>query len=470
MDTTFQFYKSFGTGFYTTATSLARMPIEVCTIGGFSETGRNSTAVNVDGEVVILDMGLLMEQYIQHTEDREDISAKTYRELVRVRAVPDYSHIEDWKQNVIAIVPSHGHLDHAGAVPFAAPLFPQAPIICSPYTAELLRGICADERLQLPNKLIPVNLNSKYHISKNLTLELVYVTHSIPHASLVVLHTPYGKVVYANDYKFDRQPTLGQKPNFERLKEIGEEGVILLIVECLYAHEYKKTPSESVAQQMLKDVMLGVNAEKKAMIVTTFSSHLARLKSIIELGQRLDRKIVFLGRSLSKYVTAGENIGLIKFSDQVDLVRHRDHVAKVLKKADVHRDKYLLVVTGHQGEPRAMLSRMSRQELPFMFQTGDLVIFSCSIIPVEMNQKNREKLEAELIRQGVRVFRDIHVSGHAAREDHRDLLEMLRPKHILPAHAPPERAINIERLAKDLGYHQKNAVYVLEDGQRITLK
>src|SRR3989338_2502316 len=120
---------------------------------------------------------------------------------------------------------------------------------------------------------------------------IIIGTHSIPHTAMVILHTPYGLIVYANDYKFDRHPILGKKPNFERLEELGKEGVRLLIVESLYADLHRKTPSESVAQQMLNDVMLGVNSEHKAMIVTTFSSHIARLKSIVEFGKKLNRKV-----------------------------------------------------------------------------------------------------------------------------------------------------------------------------------
>ena len=326
------------------------MPIEVCTIGGFSDTGRNSTAIKVDDEVVILDMGLHMENYIQHTEDREDISHKTYEELDEVNAVPDYHFINDWKDKVIAIVPSHGHLDHVGAVPFAAQLFPKAPVICTPYTIEVLKSIFRDEKIRIPNPLISLNLNSKYTLSKKITLELVHVTHSIPHTSIVVVHTPYGKVVYANDYKFDLQPTLGKKPNFERLQEIGKEGVTLLIVECLYADEHKKMPSEAVAKQMLKDVMLGVNAEGKAMIVTTFSSHLARLKSIIEMGKKLNRNIIFLGKSLSKYVTAGEQINLINFTQDVEIIKQREKINSTLRRIQKEgKEKYLIVCTGHQG-------------------------------------------------------------------------------------------------------------------------
>lgn len=446
------------------------MPIEICTVGGFSETGRNSTAVKIDDEVVILDMGLHMENYIRYTED-EDINALSYEELLRVEAVPDYSLIEDWKNKVIGIVPSHGHLDHIGAIPFAAAIFPQAPIVCTPYTAEVLKSIFMDEGIKIPNPLISLNLNSKYKLSKKISIELVNMTHSIPQASMIVLDTPYGKIVYANDYKFDRQPVLGKKPNFERLEEIGKEGVLLLIVESLYAHEHKKTPSESVAKQMLIDVMLGVHAEDKAMIATTFSSHIARLKSITELGKKLNRKVVFLGRSLSKYITAGERIGLIDFQEGIKIIKHRDKVEKILKKVCKEgKGKYLLIVTGHQGEPKAILSRMARGELPFKFSTGDMVIFSCSVIPVELNRNNRNELEQQLKSNGVRLFRDIHVSGHAAREDHRDLIELIKPKYIIPSHAGYEHAIHLTELAEEMGYKRNKTVYIMENGKRLKFK
>ena len=445
------------------------MPIEICTIGGYSETGGNSTAIKIDDEVIILDMGLHMENYIRHTED-EDISAMHYNELLNVKAVPNYSLIKEWKSKVIAIVPSHGHLDHIGAIPFAAGIFPKAPVICTPYTAEILKSIFKDEKIKIPNDLIALNLNSIYKLSNKVSVELVNITHSIPQASMIVLHTPYGKIVYANDYKFDRQPTLGKKPNFARLKEVGEEGVTLLIVESLYAHEHRKTPSESVAKEMLKDVMLGVYTDGKGMIVTTFSSHLARLKSIIELGKKLNRKIVFLGRSLSKYVSAGERINLIDFQKDIQLVKYNDKREKVLNKIMKEgKEKYLIVCTGHQGEPKAVLSRLAREELPFKFSNGDVVIFSCSVIPVELNKDNRNKLENALKAKGARIFKDIHMSGHAAREDHRDLIELVKPKHIIPSHGSKEKGKHIVELAEEMGYSNKN-VHLMEDGKRIILK
>lgn len=443
------------------------MPIDVCAIGGFSKTEGNSVAVKVDDEVVILDMGLSMEQYITFTDDREDVSAKDYQTLLQVKAVPDYGSIDDWKKQVIAIIPSHGHLDHVGAIPFAASLFPKAPVISTPYTIEVLKSMLKDDEITLPNKLISVNLNSSIKISKHITAEFVHITHSIPHTAIVVLHTPYGKVVYANDFKLDLHPVVGKKPNFARLQELGQEGVTLLIMNCLYAHVHKKCPSESVAKELLKDVMLGVNSKGKAMIATTFSSHIARLKSIIELGQRLNRKIVFFGRSLDKYVKAAERINIVKFTNQIDLIKQRDKMQRMLRRIQKEgRDKYLIVCTGHQGEPKAMLSRMARKEFDFRFQDGDIVVFSCQVIPVEINIKNRERLEGMLKPQGVRIFKDVHVSGHGHLEDHRDLLEMLRPQQIMPIHAEPAKAEMIKVLATQLGFP---VTHVMEDGKRMKI-
>jgi ribonuclease J len=443
------------------------MGLELCAIGGFSRTEGNSVAIKVDDEVILLDMGLSMSDYIKFSEDCEDVSNKNYNQLLKVNAVPNYGFINDWKENVIAIVPSHGHLDHIGAIPFAASLFPNAPIISTPYTIEILRSILKDEKIKLSNKLISQNLNSSFKISEKITVEFVNITHSILHTAVVVVHTPYGKIMYVNDFKLDDHPVLGKKPNYARLGEIGKEGVKLLIINCLYAHAHRKCPSESVAKQMLKDVMLGINSQGKGMIVTTFSSHLARLKSIITMGKKLNRKIVFFGRSLEKYVSAAERINLVDFSNDVKIVRYRDQVVKMLEKIQREgKEKYLIVCTGHQGEPRAVLSRMSRGELPYKFDSGDIVVFSCNIIPVDINKQNREKLESVLRKNSVRIFQDVHVSGHGAREDHRDLIELVQPEQIMPIHAENAKAKMLAELAAQLGFKK---THIMQDGKRLKL-
>jgi ribonuclease J len=444
------------------------MSLEICGIGGFTKTEGNSVAIKVDDEVVILDMGLSMENYIKYQEDREDVrGVKTYNELVKVDAVPHYSYIDDWKDKVKAIVTSHGHLDHIGAAPFAAPLFPTAPFIGSPYAIEILKSILKDEHIDLPNRLISLNLGSRYMVSDKITIEFVNITHSIPHTAIIVVHTPYGKIMYANDFKLDPQPVLGKKPDYGRLNQLGDEGVEVLIMNSLYAHAQRKCPSESVAREMLKDVMLGINSKAKGMIVTTFSSHLARLKSIVHLGKELNRKIVFLGRSLDKYVKAGEKVGLVNYDKDITIYRHRDKVEKILRKIQKEgKDKYLIVCTGHQGEPKAILSRLVRKELDYRFDSGDIVIFSCQVIPVEINIKNREKLDNALKKTGVRLFKDVHVSGHGALEDHRDLLEMLKPKHLIPVHTGSEKAKIVVKLAASLGFKKS---HILKDSQRVVI-
>ncbi len=443
------------------------MSLQICAVGGYNEIGKNMTAVRVDDEVVLIDMGLHMEHYINYTED-EDLTKVDPKKLIELQAAPDISKIEDWKQYVKAIIPSHAHLDHCGAIPYISNEF-KAPIICTPFSANIIKAAVHDEKIKMTNKIKTLSPNSTYKISDNIKVEFVHTTHSIPQAVTVVLHTKYGAIVYAIDFKFDRSPTLGREPNFKRLRELGEKGVFLLITECTYASEAKKMPSEAVAKEMLKDVLMGTDNKNKIVIVTTFSSHIARLKSVIELGKKLNRKIVFLGRSLAKYVDAAEKIGIVKFSKEVEISRYANQVKRKLKQVMADgKEKYLLVVTGHQGEPKAILSKMVNNQFTFRFDPEDHVVFSCNVIPTSTNKENREKLEDALRNYKVRIFKDIHVSGHAAREDLRDLINIVKPVNIIPGHGNPEQSIALHDLAREMGYKKSN-IFLLENGQRIKI-
>jgi len=436
--------------------------IEICTVGGYNEVGKNMTAVNVDGEVVILDMGIHLESYIKYTED-EDIIKIEPSELIKVGAVPDVTKIEKWKKNVKAIIPTHAHLDHVGAVPYLSSNY-DAPILGTPFTIAVLKTILKDEGIVIKNKIRKLTPNSVFQLSKNLKLEFINITHSTPHTVMAALHTKYGTILYANDFKFDRFPTLGDKPNYKRLKQLGKKGVLCLILDSTYSQSYTKTPSESVAKEMLRDVLLGTGNRGKAVFVTTFSSHIARLRSIVECGQKMNRKVVFLGRSLSKYCRASESTGIAKFSD-VEIVKYRKDIKRNLAKMRKRGiSKYLVVLTGHQGEPKAALSRIVNGELGFNFEPDDHVVFSCKTIPTPTNIENRRVLEEKLKKQHVRIFKDIHVSGHAAREDSRDLIGLVRPKHIIPAHGEHKMTNAMADLALEMGYKPKN-IHVMRDGQ-----
>ncbi len=437
--------------------------IKIKAVGGYSEFGRNMTAVRVDDEVVIIDMGLHMENYIrlQGDEDGDKISTKR---LLQENAIPYFPLIDDWKKDVKAIIPTHAHLDHVGAIPHIASKF-DAEILCTPFTAEVIKAISSDKRIKLKNKIKPINPNANYKISDNITAEFIHVTHSTPQTAMIALHTPYGTIVYANDFKFDSQPVLGARPNFERLKSI--DYVRGLIVDCTRAWDEKKTPSETVVKEMLRDVLLGMDSGGKLVVVTTFASHLARLKTIIEMGKQLGRKVVMLGRSLDKYVSAGEAAEVIDFSD-IERVKFRDKIRKKLKVVMQRPQDYLLIVTGHQGEPEAILANMVYGNLKFPFRKEDQVIFSCSVIPNDENIKNREELELKLKEKHVRIFKDIHASGHAAREELRDLLNMLKPKDLIPAHGHREMMESFRELAKSMGYTDEQ-LHLIKNGETVKL-
>ena len=447
------------------------MAVEIFTIGGYNEVGKNMTAVKVDDEVVIIDMGLHLPNYIKLTDDeREGMHLVSAESLKQAKAIPNDDIIESLKKKVKAIIPSHAHLDHIGAIPYLSNKY-KADIIATPYTAAVLKAILKDERIKIRNHVKVISPNSVLNISKNIKVEFVNITHSTPQAVMIALHTKYGIVLYANDFKFDNNPVLGKKPNYEALERFGKQGVIALIVDALYAHSASKTPSESVARELLRDVMLNVNSKGKAVIVTTFSSHLARLKSIVEFGKQMHRKIVFLGRSLNKYIKAGEAVKIIDFSKDAEIVGFGKQIKHKLKKIQQKGpEKYLLVVTGHQGEPKSTLSRMITGALPFKFKSEDHVIFSSSIIPTPINQEARAEMEKKLKHLGVRIFTDIHVSGHAAREDLRDFVNMTKPKNIIPAHAEEKGVSAMIELCEEMGYKKGKNLYPARNGERIEIK
>ncbi|MCX5869023.1 MAG: ribonuclease J [Proteobacteria bacterium] len=341
-----------------------------------------------------------------------------------------------------------------------------ADVVGTPFTIAVLNKLLEDEDKKLYNPLISVQPNSSYTIrgkSQNYKVDFINVTHSTLQCSLIALHTREGIVLYANDFKFDDSPQLGQKPNYEKLREIAKEGVKVLIVESLYASEERKTPSEKIARGLLEDVMLTTDNKNAAIIITTFSSHIARLKSIVDFGQKLNRKIIFAGRSLSKYVSAAKEIKLCPFEKKISLLSYRRQVESELRKAGKNRARYLIVCTGHQGEPGSILDRLSRNELPFNLSPKDHVIFSSKTIPTEINIANKSQIEKRLKQKGVRIFNEVHVSGHAGREDLRDFINMIHPQHIIPAHGDLTKLSALSELATELGYRLGKNCHISQD-------
>jgi ribonuclease J len=446
------------------------MGVEIFAVGGYGEVGRNMTAVKVDDQVVIFDMGLHMPNYIKLTEEEMgEIVRINEGTLKKADAVPQDSAIKDWRSQVVAIVLSHAHLDHIGAVPYLASKY-NAPIICTPFTAEVLKSMCKDENIRMSNKIVQLYPNQRMTIADGLILEFCAITHSTPQAVIALLHTKYGGIMYGNDYKLDDHPGIGKKPNYEHFTNMGDKGAILaLIQDCLYAREPRKTPSEAIARDMLDDVLLGIKSKGKAVIVTTFASHIARLKCIADFGKKMGRKVVFMGRSIAKYSWAADAAGITQLKKDAEILKYRRQLEQKLKEVQAKgRDKYLLVMSGHQGEPKSALSRIIRGELHFKFEPGDHVIFSCSVIPAEINIKNRAEMDERLKQLGVRLFTNIHASGHSSREDLREFIMMTKPKHIIPTHGEPKKMDSFISLAKEIGYTNKN-IHALVTGQKVKI-
>jgi ribonuclease J len=442
--------------------------MQLVSVGGYGEVGKNMTAVKIEDDVVLLDMGFYLPSLINFEEEGNDRKTLSDQDLIRIGAIPNDNILSSWKDKVRAIALSHCHLDHIGAAPYLAPKY-KAPILGTPYTTEVLNRMMKDDRLSIKNELKSVNPNSSIKINDNIEIEMINMTHSTLQTAMMAVHTKKGTILYANDFKFDNYPVLGKKPNYKRLRELGQGNVIALVVDSLYADAERKTPSEKVAREMLKDVILGTENRGNAIIVTCFASHLARIKSIIDFGKKLDRKIVFLGRSLMKYSSSAERINLVDFSKHAEICGYGDKIKKKLKTLEKNRDKYVIVCTGGQGEPGAVLTRLASGDLPFRFQNEDHVIFSNKTIPADINIANRAKLEKDLKRKKARIFTDIHVSGHASREDLRDLVRMVNPQHIIPAHGEIQMLDAMGELSEEMGYKVGKNVHLMKDSNKVEI-
>jgi len=444
------------------------MEIEIIAVGGYDEVGRNMTAVRCGKEIVIFDMGLRLDQLMIH-EDAE-VEEMHSLDLIKIKAIPDDTVMQAVEGTVKAIVCSHGHLDHIGALPKLAHRY-NCPIIATPYATELIRQqISGEKKFVVNNKLYALSAGQKYTISQNLVLEFVHTQHSIIDTVTPVLHTPSGAIVYACDFKFDRTPVIGKPPDFARFRQIGNEGVMALIVESTYIHRSGRSPSERIARNLVRDVITSFEDDKNGIVVSTFSSHISRVKTIAECAHEIGRKPVFLGRSMEKYSVTAEQMKYVSFPDTASVFGTRRTADRMMQRMMKEgKEKFLPIITGHQGEPGSILTRIALGETPYLLSNGDKVLFSANIIPNPMNVGQRYRIEQHIKKSGARVFEDLHVSGHAYREDHYEFLQMLKPQHIIPAHGDLMMAAAYATFASDLGYTLNKDVHPMKNGQRLRI-
>ena len=429
--------------------------MNIYAVGGYEEVGKNMTAIEVGGEVVIIDMGLRVDRMMIHEDT--DVHSLQEAELRKIGAVPDDRILEGKK--VVGIILSHGHLDHIGAISKMASKY-HCPIVGRPFTANISRQLMRDDGKSDRN-IISVEKEGSLG---NFKFEFINVTHSIPDSSLVALYTREGDVLYANDYKLDPHPSIGEKTDLTKLKGISPK---VLIIESVRVREQKKTPSERIAVMMLQDFFYDEFFDFDCLISTTFSSHIARVQTLVEASKKVGRQPVLLGRSLCKYWNAALEEGIVSLD--VTRIARRKALNKFLKEAVQDRSQYSLMVTGHQGEPDAVLSRIADGKTPYTFSSGDCVVFSASTIPNPVNEANRYKLETKLQMQNVRMVKDMHVSGHACKEDHRELLRIVNPEYIIPSHGEFDKLSAWGVLAEEEGYRVGRDLYILKNTQMMEI-
>ncbi|CAJ35358.1 RNase J family beta-CASP ribonuclease [Methanocella arvoryzae] len=442
--------------------------VGIIAVGGYEEVGRNMTAIRVGKDIVVMDMGVRLDRIQIHEET--EIEKMHSLDLIQMGAIPDDKIMNNVDGNVIGIVCSHGHLDHIGAVPKLAHRY-KCPIIGTPFTAELIRQEIESERkFDVANKVNDLPCGQIMELSKNISIELIRVQHSIIDCAFVAVHTPSGVILYACDFKIDRTPVIGEAPDFKRLKQIGKEGVLAMITESTNVNRSGKTPSEKVARDLVWDALLGTEETESGVLVTTFSSHIARLKSIIEAAEKMNRIPVLLGNSMERYYGTALKMGYVKKPDNLRIFGYRKSIVKEVKRMmDDGKEKYLPIITGHQGEPGAILGRIASGELDYKLESGDKIIFSANVIPNQLNMANRYSLETKLKMKGARIYDNVHVSGHAYKEDHWELLRMVKPEHVIPAHGTLEMHSAYAEMAEDTGYEFGQTVHILRNGQELSL-
>ena len=441
--------------------------MEICTIGGFEEVGKNMTAVKIKDEVYLFDCGFYLPGIIELQEEPEE--EYTVRGLRRVGGIPDDRVLDKlgWRKNVKAIFISHAHLDHVGGLQYLIHRYPGIPIYGTPFTIEVFKALKSDSKINITNPIITVQQDIPYKIKRSnlgIKVEFVHVTHSTLDCSFVVLHTSEGVFFYGLDYKFDDAPTFGKPTDYKKLKQIGDKGVKAAVIDTLYASKKESNGTESDAMRMLEQAFNKVQDKQSAFFITTFSSHIERLNNIMKLALKTRREIIFLGRSLARYIDCANKIGKCPFRNKIKILRYRRQVNSFLSKLNTDRGKYLIVCTGHQGEKNSILDRISRGQTPFHFRPGDNLIFSTSVIPTEVNILARHKLDKKLEEIGVVLQKNVHVHGHGSQESKKKLLRLVRPTHLIPAHGSLEQEKPLIELAKELGYSLGKTSHLVSNG------
>lgn len=417
--------------------------LKVVFLGGVGEIGKNMTAFEYGDEIIIIDAGLAFP-----TADMPGI------DLV----IPDFTYLRQNKEKIKALILTHGHEDHIGAVPYLLQEF-DIPV----YGTRLTLGM-VEHKLQEKNitdaELIPISNKSVVKLGK-FVCEFVHVSHSIAGSVAVSLSTPIGVVFVTGDFKIDYTPLAGEIMDLSRIAEIGKRGVLLLLSESTNVEREGYTMSEAVVASSLDRIFL--EAQNRRLILATFASNVDRLQQIFDIASKYKRRVAISGRSMLNNIEIAKKVGAINYNERL--------IVDIDKIGEIPDQNLLILSTGTQGEPMSALTRMSTGGFSKVkIGSNDTIIISGS--PIPGNEKDVYSVINNLYRLGAEVIYDklaaIHVSGHACREELKLIHTLLKPKFFIPVHGEYRHLKQHADLAHLLGM-EYDSVIVPEIGNTINV-
>ncbi|MEV0669757.1 ribonuclease J [Mycobacterium sp. NPDC050441] len=421
---------------------LAPGGLRVTALGGISEIGRNMTVFEHLGKLLIVDCGVL---FPGHDEPGVDL------------ILPDLRHVENRLDDVEALVVTHAHEDHIGAIPFLLKQRPDIPVVGSKFTIALIREKCREHRIKPVFVEVAEQQSSQHGVFE---CEYFAVNHSIPGCLAVAIHTGAGTVLHTGDIKLDQQPLDGRPTDLPGMSRLGDAGVDLFLCDSTNSEHPGVSPSESEVGPTLHRLIRGAEGR---VIVACFASNVDRVQQITDAAVALGRKVSYVGRSMVRNMGIARELGLLRVAD-ADIL---DIGAAEMMPAE----KVVLITTGTQGEPMAALSRMSRGEHRSITLTaGDLIILSSSLIPG--NEEAVYGVIDALAKIGARVVTNaqarVHVSGHAYAGELLFLYNGVRPRNVMPVHGTWRHMRANAALAASTGVPPENIV-LAENGVSVDL-
>ncbi|MBA4247205.1 MAG: RNase J family beta-CASP ribonuclease [Microbacterium sp.] len=422
--------------------TLDRSTLRVIPLGGVGEIGRNMTVYEIDGKLLIIDCGVL---FPEETQPGVDL------------ILPDFDPIRDRLDDILAVVLTHGHEDHIGAVPYLLRMRHDIPILGSTLTLAFIEAKLKEHRIQ------PYTHTVKEGQVEQLgpfALEFIAVNHSIPDALAIVVQTAAGTVLHTGDFKMDQLPLDDRITDLRAVARWGEKGVDLVLSDSTNADVPGFTALERDIGPVLENV---IARAPRRVIVASFSSHVHRVQQVLDAAHANGRKVALMGRSMVRNMTIAADLGFLKVPDDI-LIDHK-------KAANLPDDQIVYMSTGSQGEPMAVLARMANLEHQIEIGSGDTVILASSLIPGNENAVYRVinglmKLGAKVVHKGTAR---VHVSGHASAGELLYFYNVLKPKNVMPVHGEQRHLVANAELAIATGVPEQN-VLVADNGSVVDLR